>query len=276
MPLLDTAKKELDERGYTILKDVLTPAECDHFKQLLEADCKKYTPFYPSIKKKSEHGLEDTSVVKVVYNLYNKHIDYFKLFDHPKVLAILDLLLKDGSYQNAEPYHLLKTSARCPLPGLPAQQLHMDSNLPDGHYPLIMIVTWVLDDFTAENGSTRVVQASHKFLGYPETGKTYPDEVSIVAPRGSVLIYNASLWHGNGVKTLPGDRWAIILGYGRWFMKPSSDFMKSMPHAIYDQLTDAQKDLLGYRSNPPKDEFTRLRRRSQEFERPDDYQLPSA
>lgn len=271
---LDAAKKELSEKGYFVLENVLTPAECDHFKRLLENDCKRYTPRYAGSTTKSEHRLEDTSVVKVVYNLHNKHIDYFKLFDHPKVLPLIEAMLKDGSYQNAESFHLLNTSARCPLPNVPAQQLHLDSNLPGGHYQLIMIALWMFDDFTPENGSTRVVPGSHTFMEYPATGKTYPEEVSVIAPRGSVLVYNGSLWHGNGLKTLPGDRWAAIFGYGRWFIKPSFDFMKNTPRAIYNQLTDAQKDLLGFRSNPPKDEFTRLRRRSADFEEPDEYQLP--
>lgn len=276
MLTLDNAKKELGEKGYVILENILSPLECEHFKELLEHDYKKYSSRYVGSKKKSEHGLEDTSIVKVVYNLHNKHLDYFKLFDHPAVLPILDLMLKDGSYQNAEPYHLLNTSARCPLPNVPAQQLHLDSNLPGGDYPLIMVVLWMLDDFTPENGATRVIPGSHKFLGYPATAKTYPEEISVIAPRGSVLIYNGSLWHGNGLKTITGDRWGAILAYGRWFIKPSFDFMQNMPHGIYDKLTDPQKDLLGYRSNPPKDEFTRLRRRSEDFEKPEEYELPSA
>ena len=39
--------------------------------------------------------------------------------------------------------------------------------------------------------------------------------------------------------------------------------MQNTPEHIFKELTDKQKDLLGFNLVPPKDEFTRLRRRSQ-------------
>ena len=70
------------------------------------------------------------------------------------------------------------------------------------------------------------------------------------------------------------SRWAYALGYARWFIKPSFDFMKNTPKNIYDQLTDDKKALLGFNCVPPKDEFSRLRRISQVPEIPENYNLP--
>ena len=39
-------------------------------------------------------------------------------------------------------------------------------------------------------------------------------------------------------------------------------------------MTSKQKALLGFDSVPPKDEFTRMRRRSNSFEKPFKYNLP--
>lgn len=50
--------------------------------------------------------------------------------------------------------------------------------------------------------------------------------------------------------------------------------MQNTPAHIYNQMTDAQKDLLGFRVVPSKDEFTRMRRRSHYFEPPNEYKLP--
>jgi ectoine hydroxylase-related dioxygenase (phytanoyl-CoA dioxygenase family) len=271
---MEALKKKIEEDGYCILHNVLTDEECDHYKLLLEADYKKYSPQYIGSNNASTHGLENKSTEKIVFNIHNKHIDWYKLFEHPSITPILDMMLKDGSYLNSEPYLLLNNSARNPLKGNKGQQLHLDSNLPGGHYPLSMVVIFMFDDFTKSNGGTRIVPGSHKFTTYAEDGKVYPEEVIVEAPKGSVLIYNASLWHGGGEKINDNDRWSLILSFGRWFLKPSFDFMKNTPRAIYDQLTDKQKDLLGFRCTPPKDEFTRLRRKSTEFETPVDYHLP--
>ena len=119
-----------------------------------------------------------------------------------------------------------------------------------------------------------VVALEIRRLTYAEDGAHYPDEITVSAPAGSLLIYNAGLWHGGGPKTCAGTRWAFIPGYGRWFIKPSWDYSKNTPRHIWDAMTDAQKDLLGFRCVPPKDEFTRLRRRSDAFEEPEPYSLP--
>ena len=56
------------------------------------------------------------------------------------------------------------------------------------------------------------------------------------------------------------NRWALILGYARWWIKPSFDFIKNTPKNIFSKLNTSQKRLLGFHLTPPKDEFTRVRR----------------
>lgn len=273
MPELESLKQEIVRQGYTVIRDVLSRDECEHFKSLLESDARRYSPYYARTAA-GAHGLQDKSQEKVVFNLHNKHPDYMRLLAHQRVLSVVGAMLREGSYQNSEAFHIINISARCPLPGSGGQQLHLDSNLPGGDFPLIMIALWMLDDFTPENGATRVVPGSHKRTGYPENGVKYEDEVALNEPAGSVLIYNASLWHGGGEKVADGTRWGVVLGYGRWFIKPSFDFTKCTPKSVYDGMTEEQKELFGFRSNPPKDEFTRMRRRSETFEEPDPYALP--
>jgi ectoine hydroxylase-related dioxygenase (phytanoyl-CoA dioxygenase family) len=267
---IDNIKKN----GYTILKDVITAEECDHYKGLLEATFEKYSPKYYTDQSKSSHSLQSKINEKVVYNLHNKDMDWYKLFENENVASILDVMLKEGSYKNQEPYHLLNISARTPLNGTGEQQLHLDSNLPGGDFPIIMVVLWMFDDFTKESGATRIVPGSHKFSSYALDGKSYESEIQAVGKKGSVLIYNASLWHGGANNMTNRTRWSLVLGYGRWFIKPSYDFFKNTPDAIYQKLSDAQKELLGFKSAPPIDEFTRTRRRSDIFESPNEYNLP--
>ena len=87
------------------------------------------------------------------------------------------------------------------------------------------------------------------------------------------LIFNANLWHGGSSKENDSSRWALVLGYARWFIKPSFDYMKNTPIKVYNKLSPKQKSLLGFNLVPPKDEFTRMRRRSEFFEKPEKYKL---
>ena len=112
-------------------------------------------------------------------------------------------------------------------------------------------------------------------MEYAENGKKYPDELFLCAPKGSVIIFNGGLWHGSGTNMTDQTRWAIVYSYARWFFKPSFDFNKNMPSEIYRQMNDRQKELLGYKYNPPQDEFMRISARSEAFEDPIDYCLPT-
>jgi hypothetical protein len=49
--------------------------------------------------------------------------------------------------------------------------------------------------------------------------------------------------------------------------------MKNTPREIYKKLNKKQKSLLGFDLIPPKDEFTRMRRRSDFHEIPEKYVL---
>lgn len=269
-------QKHLDEihnKGYTVLERVITPRECERFKTYLEEDYQKYAPLHFKSGKKTAHGLEDKSSEKVVINLHNKRLEYFDLLGHSAVLSILDILLKEGSYLNSEPYYLYNNSARSPLKGS-EQQLHLDSRFPGTRYVFVANVLWMLDDFTEESGATRIVPGSHKSGQYAADGKKYDNEILVLAPKGSVLIFDASLWHGSSYKYNDSARWALALGYARWFRKPTYDYMQNTPIEIFDNLTDGQKELLGFRFVPPKDEFTRTRSISENFEIPQAYHLP--
>ncbi len=267
-------KEKINKDGYIVLPDLITSEECDFYKTELERCYNEYAPKYAGSQNSTGHGLENKSQEKVVYNLHNKGLEWYKLFSHPAVLNILDGMLMEGSYNNAEPYYMYNNSARCPLKGNPGQQLHLDSRLPGMNYCLVANVIWLIDDFTEQNGATRVYPGSHKFMSFTENGKIYDEEILITGKKGSVLIFNANLWHGGGPNFDGSSRWALALGYARWFIKPAFDYFQNVPATIYNNLTEDQRKLIGLNLTPPKDEFTRVRRIATTAEEPLPYQLP--
>lgn len=266
--------KKIRDDGYCFIPDLIPNNQCEEYKHLLEDHYAKYGTLYVDSGESAQESLANKRGEKVVFNLHNKCYSWFELFENPLVLEILDAVLNEGSYNSSEGYYLNNISARSPLKGHPGQQLHIDGNLPGSNYVLIMNVLWLLDDFTLENGATRIVPGSHKRAGYPENGAHYPDEVRITGKKGGALLFNANIWHGGAESFSSDSRWAVALGYARWFIKPSFDFTKNTPNSIYSRMTIRQKELLGFHLTPPSDEFTRLRRKSSLFETPLPYDLP--
>lgn len=267
--------QKLKEEGYAVLNDVLSVEECGHYIELLEENCQKYSSQYAGTKTKSSHGLDNKENEQIVFNLHNKDISFVKLIDHPQVYPLIAELLREGSFNGEEPFIQILSTARSPAKDAPSQQMHSDSRIVGSPFTLFVTVLFALDDFTEESGATRVVPGSHRYKNYPETGKIYPEEIILTAPRGSVVILNGSIWHAGGVKKTDQSRWAAIFSYARWFIKPRFDLTHNTPEEIYNQLTDRQKELLGFKFNPPLDEFTRISTRSANFERPEEfYSLP--
>ena len=268
-------RKEIEEKGFLVLPDLISNHDCDHYKSILESNYETYAPNYAKNSASGAHGLDNKSMEKTVYNLHNKDLSFYKLFEHPEVLKILDFMLLEGSYKDAEPYYLYNNCARCPLQGNPGQQLHSDSRLPGINYCIVANVLWALDDFTNDNGSTRIVPGSHKIKEFAEDGKIYDEEIRANIKKGSALIFDANLWHGGGANIDGSSRWALTLGYARWFIKPSFDYMQNTPIEIYEQLSPERKRLMGYDLAAPKDEFTRVRSRAPSPEVPENYVLPN-
>ena len=245
------------EKGYTKIENILKPEECNKIKAITK---KLYLNSKNKIKVKNQ--LEET-----IYNLHNKGNIFKKFIDHKSIIGIVKETLSIGSFNNDEHIILRLTVARNPKKGH-AQQLHNDSRISGSKNPMIIQVIWLLDDFNKYNGATRIVPKSHLKNSFPEENKQYPNEKFLTGKKGSVILFNASMWHGSAEKTSDQERWGMIFSYSRWFLKPSFDFNKNTPIKIYNKLSAYQKELLGFKFNPPKDEFTRRSARSKIPEKP--------
>jgi len=260
------------KNGYILIEGLLSEKKCDEYISLLENYYNEYSKKYATSQYKS-NDLSNKLNEKVIYNLHNKSLKWFEIFENKKVLEIIKPILQEGSYKNSEPFYLSNISARCPVKKNKGQILHVDANLPGCNYILQVNALWMLDNFTKTNGSTRIVPNSHRFKSYANEKKKYKEKI-ITGNRGSVLIFDGNLWHGGSEKKDQERRWSIILGYTRWFIKPSFDYFKNTPIKFFNKMNANQKELLGFRLAPPKDEFTRVRRLSNFFESPNKYQLP--
>ena len=179
-------------------------------------------------------------------NLIGKHECFKKIFTIPEALIASDLLIKNEIC-------LSQLILRMPLPKKGAQPWHIDW-MPrrKSSDPIRSVLTsLLLDDYTKENGTTRIVPGSHKFLKTPaEAGYTYqdhPNQKYIEAKKGSLFIYDINLWHC-GTKNINGKkRRHLNINYRDRKIWQQINFKKDLDENYKNQLSKAESYLLKVR-----------------------------
>jgi ectoine hydroxylase-related dioxygenase (phytanoyl-CoA dioxygenase family) len=118
-------------------------------------------------------------------------------------------------------WHLGALNLRAPLPGCGHQGLHPDFEERRIGGPWQTLSTMCcITEFTPDNGPLRVIPGSHRvsqppidMLAFGSGMSPHPDEVKVVAPAGSVILFNsADLWHSGTFNYSPAPRLALTVG----------------------------------------------------------------
>jgi ectoine hydroxylase-related dioxygenase (phytanoyl-CoA dioxygenase family) len=166
------------------------------------------------------------------------------LVDHDMVVGVADAIL----LPHCATYQVGSLTAIEILPGESAQALHRDDSLYPIENPgmeLQIGVMWALNDFTAENGGTRVVLGSHRFLrSWHLPGVS--DWESSVMPKGSALFYLGSTWHGGGANQSNAPRAGLINTYSLGWLRQESNQYLETPPEVAARFGPRLRALLGY------------------------------
>ncbi len=179
--------ERLDRDGYAPLPDVLADAQLEAVRAQL-AGLLAVEGERAGLEVHQEKGTDRLA------DLVNKGAVFEPCFTDSRVLACIADVLGE--------FRLSSLNFRAALPGQGRQSLHTDWSgpVPPGDYQVCNSI-WLLDDFTAANGATRVVPGSHRSgmvprLAMPDPAAPHPDEVQITGRAGTVVIFNSHLWHG--------------------------------------------------------------------------------
>ncbi len=180
-----------------------------------------------------------------IYALFAKTRTFDQAAIHPLLLEVLDQVL--GHYQLSAPVGIRIG------PGEKAQVLHTDDMIypmPRPHPPVVVNTMWPLDEFTAENGATRLVPGSHDWE--PGRRPAAGDAVSTATMSpGSAMFYLGSLWHGGGENKTGRPRLGVILEYAAGWLRQQENHCLAVPRATVRQLPERLAELLGYNIYPP-------------------------
>jgi ectoine hydroxylase-related dioxygenase (phytanoyl-CoA dioxygenase family) len=226
--------KRLDEDGYTIVEDAIEPGLVDELSAAL-VDLEAFFAVEPA-----GNSFEGARTLRV-YNLLALGRVWEQVPVHPNVLPLVEAVLDPGCL-------ISSLSSITILPGEVAQPIHADDQLlpiPKPHVPTVCNSMWALTDFTEANGATRLVPGSHRADHSPDYGRPY-DSIAAEMPRGSVLIWHGSLWHGGGADTTDTPRVGIAMNYCAGYIRQQENQQLGIPREVAARFEPRLRELVGY------------------------------
>jgi len=195
--------ESLDREGYVIFDGMIDASWLVRLRDLFD-----------KIHSQNQNaGTVKESGTRHVDNLLSGGKDVERVYTHKRLLAAVYHILK-------APFRVAQMNGRDPLSGYGQQGLHADWTARLKGEPFRIVTSiWLLDDFTAKNGATRLVPGSHLLSQVPKSfadpARHHPNEKIIVAQAGSVLVFNGHTWHSGTRNQTNLHRRALQLSFVR-------------------------------------------------------------
>jgi ectoine hydroxylase-related dioxygenase (phytanoyl-CoA dioxygenase family) len=225
----------LDRDGYTVIENAFDAAHADELLADL-ARLERELGEGPG-----KNPFEGYSTVRI-YNLLARGKIYEQIPVHEAVLPVVEGVLDRGCLVSS-------LSSIAIGPGEVPQPIHADDMLiplDKPHAPIVCNTMWALTDFTEENGATRLLPGTHKSATNPELGRVYEGTVAAVMPKGSVLVFDGSIWHGGGANRTRERRVGIAMNYCAGFIRQQENQQLGIPREIAKGFSPRLQKLVGY------------------------------
>jgi len=224
----------IGEQGYTILEGAIEPELVDELVEelhRLEVDL----GIVPAA-----NDFEGTQTVRI-YNLLVHGSAFERVPVHPNVLPVVEGVLDRGCL-------ISSLSSIAIGAGETPQPIHADDQLmpiAKPHPPTVCNTMWALTDFTEANGATRIMPGTHLADASPDYGAPY-ESVPAEMPRGSVLVWHGSLWHGGGANTTREPRIGIAMNYCAGYIRQQENQQLGVPREVAAGFDTRLQELCGY------------------------------
>jgi ectoine hydroxylase-related dioxygenase (phytanoyl-CoA dioxygenase family) len=229
-----SALSEIEGRGYAVLENVIEPELIDAILVALERVTEAERIGACS------NDFEGRQTIRV-YNLLARDDTFARIPVHPAVLSVVEQVLDDGC--------LVSTLSSIDIgPGETPQPIHTDDmviGLPRPHQPIVCNTMWALTDFTEANGATRLVPHSHRWPELPDLQSEY-ESVAAEMRKGSVLVWNGSVWHGGGANRTDARRIGIAMNYCAGFIRQQENQQLGIPLEKVRGFPERLQRLVGY------------------------------
>jgi hypothetical protein len=257
----DEQRRQLDEDGFFVAEGFFSKEATDEMRSEFDR-LREIEGDFGGHEVHIEPGAPRLS------NLFNKSPAFDRCLACAPTLAAAHHLLGE--------IHTYSLNARNPLHGQGQQVLHSDvpRTAPDDWRAVNSMI--MLDDMTEENGATRVVPGSHRWVSLnvpdvnmaevkhievtPEDRKImpedaeapYPGELLLTGKAGTVGVINGHTWHGGTVNRSGAPRRVLHLAISRRDIPQQFVERDFLTDDLYERTNDAMKYLLDIEGAEPK------------------------
>ncbi|GIS74980.1 MAG: hypothetical protein CM1200mP12_06990 [Gammaproteobacteria bacterium] len=248
---LEEAKNHLNDFGVCIIKNAFSTEEIEIMDKRLKEQFAGEEKYGVGSKVRGDEGYGVKSsnkekVSRLVWNLINKGDCFIPLINHPKIYPLIEHIIGEKTI-------LCSMGAHMNGSGNERMPLHQDQ-WPLVPHPLefpVMANTMVLvSDNSPESGGTRLIPGSHKWpkIDYKKANSSkYQDMAkSITAPKGSAIVWEGRVWHGNGLNRSGEVRSNISIAYLQSWIRPQENSQYSVRKEVIEKLSDKQKEIIGF------------------------------
>jgi hypothetical protein len=243
--ITDAQRRSLDEDGYVALPGLMPP-------DLLNALRSRIDELFAAEGAGAGSEFKQEPGARRLANLVNKGEIFEQVIVTPLVLECVAQVLGPR-------FKLSSLNARSTNPHSDADQpLHADSGaIADDLGYSVCNSVWLLDDFTPENGATRMVPGSHRWRRLPEAGfyAPHPAQQLVLGKAGDVVVMNAHMWHGGTANHTAAPRRAMHVYYTRWD-QPQQQYQKRwLSDEVQSRLSPEARRILAL-DDPLNDELS--------------------
>ncbi len=228
---------ELDDQGFTVVENLIDDAGIE----ALMADVHRLEG---ELDRAPDNNRFEGNRTTRTYNLLAYGEIWQQVPVQPTVAALIQSQLG--------PEFLISSLASISLaPGETAQVIHADDQvqpLAKPHVPTVCNSMWALTDFTEANGATRVVPGSHRWDNPDYFDDDNPIEsVPAEMPKGSVLVWTGSLWHGGGANVTDDEvRVGVAMNYCAGFIRQQENQQLGIPPEVVATFSPELRQMCGF------------------------------
>jgi ectoine hydroxylase-related dioxygenase (phytanoyl-CoA dioxygenase family) len=229
--------RSIQRDGCAVVRDVLDPDYVRRAKAALERAIDAEVAWH--------HGKDypDFGMV-LVCPMYDLALT--EILGNPRAMEPFEAVLGEGCTVYAY------TSSSMPPSGTNySHRIHVDCPRIIPGYVTNMGATIALDDFTEENGATWYLPGSHERADAPSEQEFFTKAKRFVAPAGSVLYFNARIWHSGGANATPKWRHALTINMCRPWMKQRIDLPRALAGKDFSSLPPKAAQKLGFLAQVP-------------------------
>lgn len=249
---VDEALYLVRTRGYAAVPGYYAASQCDKLKAELVQALGEYQAFPGSERSEQDkHHIHD---------LMNRSELFVRMLDDARLQQLLAPLLGESWIMYAF------TSSSIPPGGINyGARMHNDCPRFAIGYTFNVGLIWALDAFNENNGGTQVLPGSHHVEIAPSEDVFRKHCVQVVAPQGSLIIFNARLFHRSGENQTTAWRHALTMNACRSYMKQRIDWVRMIKPEYTASTGPQARRVLGF--------DTRLPASMEEFFRPENDRL---